>query len=219
MGLQGLAVGLDVVLPVRTSVAVASGDTVSLTGAVNWGFPAPQLRQSSCVSLGAFPAQTDSTEFTMAVINGDSVNTVVTFGILGNRGLSGASDADHIKLTTGFAPAAALVLDYSVGGVRRGAGGTGTMTTPFNGTMMVGVKRGLTCEMWQSTQAAPRVGTLRDSITYTTGQLTATAKTCYLGCDEASVTSYPAFAAFWPARALSPAELALLFADPLSLVL
>lgn len=198
-GIGGAGFGPASIYPFRGVIAASGGfrDTrhgrgVLCDGAVG-------------ISLCAFPAQTDTTNFTMMLV-AESPDALANIGIGYRNG--GGPGTSFAKLMPSNGAAAIPKLDYYNNGVARSISGGS-----YSGSNVIfGVKRGLNLDLYVN-------GNLESTAAYTTGQLSANAATCYYGPDE-TVTHTVAlvFGAFWPNRNLAANEIASLSAKPLQML-
>lgn len=198
-GLAGVGIGPALVHPSRGVIAPAGGFLATRYG------KAALVDGAVGLSIGAFPAQTDTTEFSLFLV-AESPDALASIGIGYRNG--GGPGTSFAKLMPSNGAAAIPKLDYYSNSVARSISGG----TYAGANVLVGIKRGLTLELWVN-------GKLESTVTYTTGQLTINTATCYYGPDEiASHTVAMVTGAFWPTRALLPAEIAALYAKPFQLI-
>ena len=198
-GLQAFAVGPHLVWGGNARVTGTAAPVVGRYGRAVVG-------DNLGISMGAFPAQTDSTSFTLMLV----AATTTAEGGIGYRN-GGGPGTSFCKLTPGNASNATPKINYMVNGASRSADATALGAQPGQ-HVVIAVKNGLTLDLWVD-------GRLGASNTWTTGQLTKNAATCYYGPDETVGANVELLCGgFWPNIGLRRADIAALSRNPLQFV-
>lgn len=194
----GMAGVFNAVVYPGPNVSSNSERRYSAAGAV-WATSSPAMVQGV-----AFPAQSNTTSFTMAAAISTRAVSTDYLGFLGAAGYTGGGPGDSRIALEGSSTGARLAYwrfsnYYPV-----------SVSTTEPG-LLVGVKSGLTLTCYHVSVGGICTTSTR---TFTSGQLTVNASTCQYGSDHKTNPTGILAGWFWPSRALTFNEVCALAQDP-----